>query len=497
MMNTFKTIVVDDQPEITLNLEKQLSKYGLQVQTAQNFTEGAFMIDHYFYDIAILDISLPDGNGIDLFRRLRKKNSEVYTIIITGNATLENAITALNEGINAYLVKPFSDDQLHAILRQAEKTLILKSENRALFLEIQHNRQFYENLLNSTSEAIIVTDLEHRIQYGNRSARELFNLSLEISGQQSLQEYIEDGYKILTHIHQQLIQGKPVSGYRVTIRANMEKSFDAHLNADLLYGKAGQSDGLIINLTNPLVNDEVFSRIVRKEKLSTIVHLANSLSHEIRNPINIMYGRLQLLQDEVIDQNFKNAFKSIHRQIDRILNITKLLEKFNFSREDSIPEKCNISKIFETILSEKKSLFSEKKIQIDCHLQSNGFLVEGNQVQFLDAFRYLFDSLIDLTPSGKKLEISGKATPHSSGSKWYEFHFIIPEKKVSLDKLFEPYQSIDMELNGLLGLGMVIMHTIFNNYGAKIETLVQNDSQTLIRIRFPLFESQSSQIIGQ
>ncbi len=63
--------------------------------------------------------------------------------------------------------------------------------------------------------------------------------------------------------------------------------------------------------------------------------------------------------------------------------------------------------------------------------------------------------------------------------------------------MFEPYQSIDMELNGLLGLGMVIMHTIFNNYGAKIETLVQNDSQTLIRIRFPLFESQSSQIIGQ
>jgi len=496
-MNTYKTIVVDDQPEIILNLEKQLSKYGLQVQTAQNYTEGAFMIDHYYYDIAILDISLPDGNGIELFRKLRKKNNEVYTVIITGNATLENAITALNEGINAYLVKPFSDDQLHAVLRQAQKTLTLKSENRALFLEIQHNRQFYENLLNSSSEAIIVTDLDHRIQYANRSARELFNLTQDISGQQSLQEYLEDGYKILSHIQQQLIQGKPVSGYRVTIRLNAEKSLEAHLNADLLTGKTGQSEGLLINLTNPLVNDEVFSRIVRKEKLSTIVHLANSLSHEIRNPINIMFGRLQLLQEELKDQHFKNAFESIHRQIDRILNITELLEKFNFTREDSIPEKCNISKIFETILLEKKPLFNEKKVQLDCQLQRNGFLVEGNQIQFLDAFRYLLDSLLDLTPTGKKLEISGKATPHSVGSKWYEFHFVIPEKKVSHDKLFEPYQSIDMELNGLLGLGMVIMHTIFNNYGAKIETLIQNESQTLIRIRFPLFENQSSQLIGQ
>jgi DNA-binding response OmpR family regulator len=122
-MIAFKTIVVDDQPEITHNLEKQLSKYGLQVQTAQNFTEGAFMIDHYSYDIAILDIALPDGNGIELFRQLRKKNSEVYTIIITGNATLENAITALNEGINAYLVKPFSEEQLYAVVRQRKPWL--------------------------------------------------------------------------------------------------------------------------------------------------------------------------------------------------------------------------------------------------------------------------------------------------------------------------------------------------------------------------------------
>ena len=495
-MIAFKTIVVDDQPEITHNLEKQLSKYGLQVQTAQNFTEGAFMIDHYSYDIAILDIALPDGNGIELFRQLRKKNSEVYTIIITGNATLENAITALNEGINAYLVKPFSEEQLYAVVRQAEKTLALKSENRALFLEIQHNRQFYENLLNSTSEAIVVTDLGHRIQYGNRSARELFNLSLELLGQQSLQDYIEDGYKILSHIHQQLIHGKPVSGYRVTIKPNSEKSFDAHLNADLLFGKAGQSEGLIINLTNPLVNDEIFSRLVRKEKLSTIVHLANSLSHEIRNPINIMYGRLQLLQKEVKDSNFQNAFTSIHRQIERILSITELLEKFNFSREDSIPEKCNISKIFETILLEKESHFIKKKIKIDCNLQSDEFIVEGNQIQFLDAFRYLFDSLLVMTPGGKRLEISGKTTHNSSGLKWYEFHFVIPEKKMGPEKLFEPYQSIDMEMHGLLGLGMVIMHTIFNNYGAKIETMIQNDSQTLIRIRFPLFEDQPSQMIN-
>jgi len=495
-MNTFKTIVVDDQPEIIANLEKQLSKYGLQVHTAQNYTEGRFLIDHYSFDIAILDIALPDGSGIDLFRQLRQKNSEIYTIIITGNATLENAVTALNEGVNAYLVKPFSEEQLQTALQQAEKTISLKSENQALFNEIQRNRQFYENLLNSTSEAILVLDLNFRIQYANRSAQMLFNLTPELSENQPLEGFIVDGYKILSHIHQQLMQGKPVSGYRISIKSKANKSFDAHLNADLLMSKAGHSEGLIINLTNPLVVDEVFNRIVRKEKLSTIVHLANSLSHEIRNPINIMSGRLQLLENELNDHHFKNAFESIQRQIERILHITELLEKFNFSREDSIPEKCNITKIFETVLLERTPLFNEKKIEIDCQMLKNGFIVEGNQIQFTDAFRYLFDSLYDLTPAGKKLEITGKVTTHAQDTKWYEFHFTIPEKKVSADKLLEPYQSIDKQLNGLLGLGMVIMQTIFNNYGAKIETMIQNNSQTLIRIRFPLFENLSTQMIN-
>jgi hypothetical protein len=107
-----------------------------------------------------------------------------------------------------------------------------------------------------------------------------------------------------------------------------------------------------------------------------------------------------------------------------------------------------------------------------------------------------YDSLLVMTPGGRRLEISGKTTHNSSGLKWYEFHFVIPEKKMGPEKLFEPYQSIDMEMHGLLGLGMVIMHTIFNNYGAKNETMIQNDSQTLIRIRFPLFEDQPSQMIN-
>jgi len=485
-MDRWKILIVDDQKEITESLSKQLSQHGFKISAAHTFTEANFIIEHYNFDIAILDIILPDGNGIDLFRLLRKKNNDIYTIMITGDATVENAITALNEGVNAYLIKPFSDKEIDAILNQAQETLGLKAENQALFQEIQNNRQFYENLLNSSSEAILVVDLDYRIQYCNEAAQQILQTSEDQLMKQLLHQFMEDGYKVLSHIYQQLVLGKPVAGYRVSLKSPAEKPFDAHMTADFLHDKNGRIDGLIINLSNPMVHDEVFNRILRKEKTRTIVNLANSLAHEIKNPLNIMYGRLQLLAEEMKDKNFNRAFESIQRQIERIMSITELLGKFNFSREDSIPENIPIVELFTETLEEKKDEFTKKNIAIMPVLSNEKFQVDGNRSQFSDAFRYLLDTVIEFTPAGKQLEISGKMTNSYSKTPWYEIQILLPEVRVNFEQLIDPYQSLDMEVNGLVGLGMTIANTIFNNYGTKIDSVLQNGDHTILRIRFPV-----------
>jgi len=118
-INHWKTLIVDDEEEILLHLKGRLTKEGLKIDTAKTFAEAIALINKNKYHLAILDIFLPDGNGIDLFQALKQKNSDLYTIMITGSATVENAVTALNEGINSYLVKPFSEEQLNASIHQA------------------------------------------------------------------------------------------------------------------------------------------------------------------------------------------------------------------------------------------------------------------------------------------------------------------------------------------------------------------------------------------
>jgi YesN/AraC family two-component response regulator len=453
---------------------------------AKSFDKALSLIQKGNYDLAILDIFLPDGNGIDLFQALRKKNGDIYCIMITGNANVENAVTALNEGVNAYLVKPFSDDQLHASINQADRILHLKSQNTTLFRTIENNRQFYENLLNSTSEAIVVVDLEYRLRYSNETSSTILELDSEDTSEKFIYEFFEDGYKILSHIYHQMVEGHIINGYQVTVRSRSGEKFNAHLSADFLYGNKKEIDGLIIKMSNPLVYNELINRTLRKERISTITNLANTLSHVIRNPINILSGRLQLIKNELKKNNFAKAFESIERQIERIITITDLLGKFNFIKEDTIPEKCNIVSVIKNVLEEMTPELNLKKVSITDNLSTKPQWIEGNQFQYADAFKYLFHSLINLMSPDSNIQIREKEVFSEEEIEWYEIQITVPGVRLSTNELFESFHLIDSEKSEFMELELALMHTIFNNYNVKFESIVQSEAQTLIRFHFPI-----------
>ena len=494
-MYNWKTLIVDDEPEIISSLKNNLEKFGLSVTIANNFKEALELINKEKFELAILDISLPDGNGINLFRVLRDKNIEMYTIVITGNATIDNAITALNEGVNAYLVKPFSENQLNDAINQAEENLIQKSQYKSLFQTIDNNRQFYENLLNSTSEAILVVDLEYRIRYCNQTASSLLQLDELESGDRFIHDYFEDGYKIISHIHHQMIEGRSISGFKGTIKSLDGEKYEVHLSADFLYGKNREIEGLIINVSNPVVYNEVINRVMRKERLSTIINLASTLSHVIRNPINILSGRLQLIDSELNQGKFKKAYNTIQRQIDRILEITDLLGKFNLIKEDTIPEKCNIVAIFKKTLQDKLTDFEAKDIKIKDNISDKNILTEGNQYQFSDAFEYLFNAILNLVPGGNNLEILGKENVSGENQTGYEIQIVLSGIKLTTNQLFESIQKTNLESDGFLELEMALMDLTFHNYGIKFDLIIQNDIQTLVRIQIPSIKNTNTNLL--
>lgn len=111
-------LVIDDDESIRKTLTRMLAKETFRVDTAPNGKQALEKAQIKHYDLALVDIRLPDMEGSKLLKMLREKNPEIKEIIITGYPSIENAIQAVNDGADAYLIKPLDPPTLLAKMRE-------------------------------------------------------------------------------------------------------------------------------------------------------------------------------------------------------------------------------------------------------------------------------------------------------------------------------------------------------------------------------------------
>lgn len=109
-----KLLIVEDEPNLLSIIRKGLSEKNNEVSVALDGTTALEMILNYNFDVVILDIMLPDINGIEICRRLRAAKNFVPILLLTALGTTENIVTGLNSGADDYLVKPFKFSELEA-----------------------------------------------------------------------------------------------------------------------------------------------------------------------------------------------------------------------------------------------------------------------------------------------------------------------------------------------------------------------------------------------
>lgn len=132
-MRNQRVLILDDESSLRTALFRVLERKGFNVVTAQKIEEAKQLCqsDNYF-DLAIVDIQLPDGNGIDFIEYFHEKSPQSKVIILTGNANVENAIKATQKGATHFLTKPFNLEDLIQVIsktltEQASKTKLTDS----------------------------------------------------------------------------------------------------------------------------------------------------------------------------------------------------------------------------------------------------------------------------------------------------------------------------------------------------------------------------------
>jgi len=131
-----KILLVEDHPELANSIASYLVQENYVCEVAATFDEAREKLVLFTYDVVLLDIMLPDGNGINLLKLLRKEGVESSVLIISAQNALDFKLTGLSEGADDYITKPFPLPELHARIKAIMRRRSPHKNNVVTFRDI-------------------------------------------------------------------------------------------------------------------------------------------------------------------------------------------------------------------------------------------------------------------------------------------------------------------------------------------------------------------------
>src|SRR2546426_4065525 len=145
--NKGTVLVVDDEEIMREILETLLSREGYEVRLASSGAEGLELARSLPFDAAIVDIMMPGLGGIATLDELKRIDEDLAVVIITAYASIESAISAMKSGAFDYITKPFKNDEVLVVVRNAMERRRLVHENRNLRQNIQERYHKFANII--------------------------------------------------------------------------------------------------------------------------------------------------------------------------------------------------------------------------------------------------------------------------------------------------------------------------------------------------------------
>jgi len=113
-----RILIIDDDENIRKVLQTILEDEGYHVETAETAKKGIEKTQQFVFNLALIDVRLPDMEGIELLTKLQDTKPKMRKIIVTGYPTLQNAISAVNDGADAYVLKPFDVEKMLVTIKE-------------------------------------------------------------------------------------------------------------------------------------------------------------------------------------------------------------------------------------------------------------------------------------------------------------------------------------------------------------------------------------------
>ncbi len=131
-----KILIAEDEKSLSESIVNYLQQEGCICETAFDYRTASAKLEIYAYDCVIVDISLPDGNGLNLIRQIKKKEGQTGVIIISAKNSLDDKVDGLEIGADDYITKPFHLSELNARLKALDRRRNFEGEKEIKINEL-------------------------------------------------------------------------------------------------------------------------------------------------------------------------------------------------------------------------------------------------------------------------------------------------------------------------------------------------------------------------
>ena len=171
MENKLKILIVDDEVNLLKTLSDILSKNGYDVSVARDAHTALRTLEKGGFDIALLDVRMPQMNGVELLEKIKQEHRGIEVIIMTAYGTIDTAIKSIKLGAYAYMLKPLDIDEMLTNIQKIVKLKALKDEARFLQwqLEEQHG---YKNIIGNSGAIKRVVDTIKKVSASDSTVEE-------------------------------------------------------------------------------------------------------------------------------------------------------------------------------------------------------------------------------------------------------------------------------------------------------------------------------------
>lgn len=448
----FTALVVDDNAALAQNLSEILESipdFELNCLIASTRRQALHVCTGHVSDLllAILDLRLPDGDGIELAAEVRSLCPFAQIVILTGNASLESAMAAIGEGAFAYVLKPFKVDELIQTARRALAQGALLHEREELRQKLERSEQRHREVVEAVPAFVIALDEQSRIV--------LWNGYLENATGFSRDEMLgTSGAELIGHGGDRKLPLRS-GGHRLVRWQRAELTRSAGSAVTYAVG---------IDVTE---EREMLRRTLRAERLAAVGTLATGLAHEVRNPLNSASLQLQVLKRRlsrgVVQPNeLLPVVAIVTEEISRLDHLVSDFLSFAQPRPLAlVPSDLNglIVAAAGLVRAEAEGL----RVEVVCELDPGVGTVEVEPERLRQVLLNLARNALEAMPEGGRLTFRSLAA-NAEGNVCVEVEDTgpgFPEDAPIFDAFYTTK-------TGGTGLGLAIVHRIVSEHGGSM-----------------------------